>query len=175
MSYATSGRLGVDFTKTYTDGLFPFSLGAQEVDNNGVVYRFCRATAAKTAGIVYILDDSFTVGGGITSTLASAAPVALCVPQTTTVAPDSGQTYADAWYATHGPLSVFDGRGGTTSADVELYTTATAGIIDSYVTGVTAMKRIDDLKWTATPTSSALSAAFASRAISIPTDLGTQG
>lgn len=169
MAFALSGKIGVDFTKSYTDGNFPFRLGDVERGSDGITYMFVRATAAKTAGLVYILDDNFTVADGITTSGVSASPVALCVPQTTSTAPDSGQTYSYFWVAVAGALSVFEGRGGTVSADVELFTTATAGIVDSFVTGTSA-KRIDDLKFTATVTSSALSAAYASRPISVPTD-----
>lgn len=167
MGYAKGQTLGIDFTKSYTDGNFDFTLGETREDSAGTVFMFVRATAAKTAGYVGIIDKDFNFGSLITTTLTSTAPLALGVPQTTSVAPDSGQTYSYFWVAIAGPMNVIGVNG--CSADVELYTSSVGGTVNSLVSGA---KKVFGLKFTTAVTAaSTATAAYATSKISIPDDL----
>lgn len=166
--FSLSGRLGIDFEASYTDGKFNHNLGDIQVDSNGTEFMFVRFTAAKTQGLAYIVGYDFTLGSGITTTLASAAPIALGVPQADLSAPDSGQTYSYGWVAVGG--TGFEVRGvGSCSADVELFTTSVSGLLNSAISGA---KRVEGAKFTTTCTAdSALTAAFSlNQRLNIGTD-----
>lgn len=172
MAFAVNpARVGVDFTKTDTS--YPSAkLGEEVLGSDGITYKYCRAAAAKTAGYMYKLDyDSggFTVSAtGVVNSDASAAPLALVVPQTTTSAPDSGFTYAYAWYAVKGPLKIIPVYGPVTGADTELSLCSVAGQLLASTTGLAF---IPGLKLTAAATAaSTLSQAYAANALSIPSD-----
>lgn len=167
MPFNTDQTLGIDFTKTDTAALTSsFALGERRLGSDGITYMRVRATAAKSQGLVYIVDNTFTVGNGITTSGVSVAPVACVVPQTTSLAPDAGETYAYFWAGVKGPLSI--AGVGSCSANVELFTTSTAGLLNSSISGA---KRLEGVKFTsAVTTDSAVTAAFSVNDIGCSTD-----
>lgn len=167
MGYSKGQVLGVDFTKTYTDGNFDYTPGQTLEDSAGTTFMFVRHTAAKTAGYAGIIDQNFTFGSVVTTSLTSAAPLALGVPQVDIEAPDSGQTYSYSWVAVKGPMNVIGVNG--CSADVELYTTSVGGTLNSLVSG---NKKVFGLKFTTAVTAaSTATAAYASSFVTVPDDL----
>ena len=167
MTFGVGQTLGIDFTKTDTNVLTSsFSLGERQLGSDGITYLRVRATAAKTRGLVYIVGSDFTVGNGITTSGVSVAPVACGVPQTTSLAPDSGETYSYFWVAVKGPMSI--AGVGSCAADVEVYTTSVAGLLNSAISGA---KRLEGVKFTTAVTAdSAVTAAFAVADIGCSTD-----
>ncbi len=168
-TYAVSPPvIGVDFEKTYKDGKLEHTLGDEILGADGVTYKFVRFTAAKTKGLVYIIDESFTLGSGLAISGQTSAPLVLGVPQINLEAPNSDQTYAYGWVAIKGPFQVF--AAGNTAANTELYTSSLTGVLHSNVSGA---KLVHGIKLTAAAgvTASALTNAYAAVPLHVPSDL----
>lgn len=167
MGFATSvPKLGTDFTKTYVDGKFQHTLGDEIIDSAGTTYKFVRFTAAKTKGLIYMIDHNFTLGSASTTALTSTAPFGYGVPQTDLTAPNSDQTYSYGFVAIKGPMVLLDVT--LPSADIELYTSSITGITQSNVGGG---KAIDGLKFTSAATTvSAIRNAFSYLPLGMRTD-----
>ena len=167
MGYSKGQTLGIDFTQTYTNGQFDFTPGETREDSAGTTFMFVRHTAAKTAGYAAIIDETFTFGSLITTTLTSTAPIALGVPQVDLEAPNSDQTYSYSWVAIAGPMNVVGVNG--CSANVELYTTSVGGTLNSLVSG---NKKVFGLKFTTAVTAASTpTAAYGTNKIGVPDDL----
>lgn len=108
---SSSGILGVDVTQQWTDKtpLFEFGLGSIHRTVAGDVYRLVRATAAKTIGLVYHIDENWLVGDGATTTTTADITDAFGIPAYTTTAPasiDAAATYTYFWIQTAGNFAV---------------------------------------------------------------------
>jgi len=129
--------IGFKYSQEWTDvgdaegTLPPFALGTRVVTKDGGVWRFVKAAAAKTAGLIYVVDEDWVVGGGLTTTLA-AEPIRCGIPYATSSAPtaiDASASYTFFWLQTGGDFPVITTAGAVT-ANIALYTTATAGKVD---------------------------------------------
>lgn len=150
-AYAISGRLGVDFTKSYTaEDVAPVALGTEEMGSDGILYKMIRTTAAMAKGFIYEIDQSHTMTAIASVSSVSDAPVSLCIPQTAVSAPSTGYTYTYAWVGILGPM-VFVGNVDLIAANVELYIGSAAGqAISSNIGGVSGL--LQGLKFTTAPT-----------------------
>lgn len=125
--------IGVDVTKEWNDIDLPeFALGTQVRFADGDMYRLVRATAAKTIGLLYIVDENWLVGDAATTTNTDALPNAFGIPAKTSTAPTSlnaSATYTYFWIQTAGNFDRVE-----TSAAVAdnalAYTSGTGGKID---------------------------------------------
>lgn len=170
MTFNTGLKLGVDFTKTYTDGLTPFQPGETQTRDDGVVFMHVKFTAAKTAGLCYIIDKDYIVQTGVVTSDATSAPLKLGTFQTSTTAPDSGVTYSWGWIAIEGPFQMWGTQSGAgAAANSELFTTSNIGqLFSSNISGTAA--QVHGVKFTTAVTAfSTMTNAFAAVPMYIPT------
>jgi hypothetical protein len=125
-----NGLAGVLTTQEWTD-LSPaeFELGTKAEFSNGDVFRLVRATAAKTAGGVYMIDENWLVGSGVDTTATQDLAQALGIPEATSTAPtaiNASATYTYFWIQTAGNFDTVLISEAVDDGDLA-YTTATAG------------------------------------------------
>lgn len=118
----TTHTLGFDPTATHD--VPQFSLGFK-VESNGSTYVYVRATAAKSRGLVYLLDQNFTLGNG-SSTVTT--PTLAAVPQVSFATPATGYTYRYGWAIVQGEIPLLSAAA-SASANAKVYTTANAGVM----------------------------------------------
>ena len=155
------GLAGVKVTQEWTDKTPApeFKLGTRAVFANGDVYRLVRAAAAKTIGLLYIIDEDWLVGGGATTALTDALPNAFGVPAQTSSAPtaiDAAATYTYFWIQTAGNFARVE-TSNTVADNALAYTGTTAGKIDD---GDETGNIIQALKFTAAATGATNTTAF---------------
>jgi len=121
----TQQKLGVILTEEYnTDA---FGVGTRHRAPDGKTYRFVKAQAAKTIGLVYGIDEAFEVYA--TAAVKTESHPLLGVPAFTSSAPASGFTYKYFWIQTAGNFARVEAA--AASADnAGCYATQTAGKID---------------------------------------------
>ena len=127
MAYATSGIVGVDLSRTFdgttTDGAgAPFTLGTRITATDGSHWVFVQAGAAITLYDCVGIDENFQATA-ITKTNADAG-YQVGFAQVAFDDNDFG------WVAVHAPGNITVRCAGSCAADVQLYTTSTAGVLD---------------------------------------------
>jgi hypothetical protein len=166
MAYSVSPTANINLEKTYSSGEAPVALGTEVVGSDGATYQLVKFQAGKDKGKVYVIGDDFELTDGLTTTGTSAAPLGLGVPQVALDAPDAGVTFAFGFVAIKGAFKLFDTL--QPAADVELFTTATAGILNSNTAGA---KRLEGVKFTeAAVGASELRNAFSHLPLGVSTD-----
>lgn len=104
-----------------------FTIGAKLELPNGNVYRFVKAQAAKTIGLVYGIDEAFEVSS--TGLVKTEIKALVGIPAQTSSAPASGFTYKYFWIQTAGNFPRIEAA--AASADnAQCYSTSTAGKVD---------------------------------------------
>ena len=124
----TPGLMGVNTAQQ--DDVPQFALGTEVRFSDNSVYSYCRWTAAKTAGIAYLLDTNFTVGASLTTAALSSLPADIGVPVSTTSAPATGNIYKYGWIQRAGTIALDHCDTQITTAGSLVYTTANAGVLD---------------------------------------------
>lgn len=155
-----NGPVGVDVSKEWNDiDGSEFALGTKVEFSDGDVYRLVRAAAAKTIGLLYIIDENWLVGDAATSTNTDALPNAFGIPAATSTAPatlNASATYTYFWIQTAGNFDRVETS--AASADNALaYTSGTGGKIDD---GDGSGNIIQALKFTAAATGATNTTAF---------------
>lgn len=128
MAYAESGKLDVDFTRVDTEA--KHTLGEEQPGSDGNTYIYCKSGTSPdgTAGYSFLLDESF-VTANCTTTAAGSNPQRVVFSQATE-AISPGEYF---WCVSHGrSFKVFVAA--SCAADVKLYTTASATVLDDAVT-----------------------------------------
>lgn len=154
-----NGPLGVDIGQEWNDIDMPeFSLGTKVEFADGDIYRLVRATAAKTVGLLYHINENWLVGDGATTTTTADITDAFGIPAATSTAPTSlnaSATYTYFWIQTAGNFdSVI--TNGDVADNALAYTSGTAGKPDDTNTG----NIIQSLKYTAARTGTGSTTAF---------------
>lgn len=126
MATARDSILGANLTETSTTA--KHILGQIVVGSDGSEYRYVKASSAVSQYSAVIIDDDFTAAS-MTTTTAGSQPSSVGVAQ---VAFASGEY---GWVAVSGNLKVL--AAASCAADVKLYTTATAGVVDDNATSTT--------------------------------------
>lgn len=127
MAFGTGGMLGVDVSRTYsgttTDGYgSPFKLGTIESGTDGSIWQFVQAGAAITQYSWVSIDENFQAVMG-TKTLADAG-YGVGFAQVAFSDNDFG------WVCTHAGGNISVRLLASCAADVQLYTSGTAGALD---------------------------------------------
>lgn len=135
-----------------------FPLGMKVVTNLGNIYRFVSATAAKTAGLCYLIDEDYAVGSGVTKGTDDSSTAG--IPHTTSSAPtaigNSSSTKTYFWLQTGGEFASIT-PGNTVADGGEVASTGYAGVLDD---GDDSGLRIPGAQWTAALSSGAGTASF---------------
>lgn len=128
-----SGRLGVDYTETYTDERFP--LGLEDMADNNGCYVFARAVSSQTIAQYHcVAIDENHKAQSITTTLAADGhTVGFC--QVALTADSYG------WVALRGS-GIKALCGASCAADATLYTSGTAGVLDDTSTNETRVNGV---------------------------------
>jgi hypothetical protein len=145
------------------DDTAQYKLGTRIETIAGTILRYVlNDSTAKTQYEAQIIDKDWKISGstGVTTTLAATAPVRIGWPQQT-----GGFTASKyGWVATGGVG--FRGKvAASCAADVELYTTATGGVLDD-----TATKLVTGVKATTAVTTAADTPLYSAVEAMIPTD-----
>lgn len=112
---------------TQQDNVPTSELGAKHVEPNGKTYRYVRAQAAKTIGLIYGIDETFEVSA--TAAVKTEIKPLVGIPEFTSSAPASGFTYKYFWIQTAGNFARIEAA--AASADnTQCFSTATAGKVD---------------------------------------------
>lgn len=112
---------------TQNDNVPVCEVGTQHVTPTGDIYRYVKAQAAKTIGLLYGIDENFEVYA--TGAVKTEAHPLAGIPAATSSAPASGYTYKYFWIQTAGNFARVEAA--AASADnAQCYTTSTAGKID---------------------------------------------
>lgn len=122
MAFATDGKLGVDIDATSTD--LVFALG-DIISANGAEYMYVRADEALAQYAAVKIDDDYECSE-LTTTISGAEPTMVGCPQVAFADTEYG------WVAISGSFSIIGAA--SCAADVKLYTTATAGVVDDTAT-----------------------------------------
>lgn len=133
--------------------------GSLHVTPAGDMYRYVKAQAAKTIGILYGIDENFEVYA--TGAVKTEVHPLAGFPAFTTSAPASGYTYKYFWIQTAGNFARVECS--AASADnAQAYSTATAGKIDD---GDDSGAKIIGLKYTAAAGGATNTSAFCANEI----------
>ena len=138
MTHVISPVIGVSlstvYTGTTTDGEdAPFALGTRVNGEDGTVWLFVQAEAAVTQYDCVIIDENFQIQAVTTTLATEASGDAGCMFGFAQVA------FADnefGWVATKGSNISCRGSASAGTADMMLYTTATAGVLSTVSAGV---------------------------------------
>lgn len=138
MAYPTSGLAGANFSTltagTTTDGVNAlFKLGTMATGTDGSIWQYVQAGEAIGNGMCVAIDENFQAKK-VTATLARAGH-GIGFAQ---------QAFADndlGWVVVHGPGNINMHLASACAADVQLYTTATAGVVDDTATSTMALLR----------------------------------
>jgi hypothetical protein len=104
-----------------------FTLGEQFTAPDGKTYRFVRAQAAKTIGLIYGIDETWEVSS--TGLVKTETKPLLGIPAQTSSAPAAGFTYKYFWIQTAGNFARIEAS--AASADnASCFSTSTAGKVD---------------------------------------------
>ena len=127
MPYVTDGTAGVDLSATYdgttTDGQnAPFTLGQRVIGNNGSAWVFVQAGAAITQYSWVAIDENYQAVMGTKALADVGHQVGFAQ-----VAFDDNDF---GWVAVHAPGNITVRVLGSCAADVQLYTSGTAGAVD---------------------------------------------
>lgn len=155
----TDQTFAVDISQE--DNLPAFELGAKWTNpENQKTYRYVRAAAAKTIGLIYGIDEDFTVSA--TGAVKTEIHPLVGIPYKTSSAPASGFTYKHIWIQTAGNFARVEAA--AASADnAQAFSTATAGKIDD---GDDSGFRIRGLKFTAAAGSATNTTGYSTRELS---------
>lgn len=139
MPYVTSGAVGVDLTRTFdgttTDGAgAPFTLGTRVTATDGSEWVFVQAGAAITQYSWLSIDENFQAVMG-TKALADAGHQVGFAQ----VAFDDNDF---GWVAVNAPGNVTVRVLGSCAADVQLYTSGTAGALDDTAASQTLIRGV---------------------------------
>lgn len=146
-THSVTSKVGVDLDAV--DSSPVHTLGEIVCTSNGAEYQYVRADEALAQYAAVKIDDDFECSE-LTTTLSGAEPTRVGVPQIAFADTEYG------WVAISGPLTVL--AAANCAADVKVYTTATAGVIDDAATDL-----VQGLKLTAAcGGAQAATAAFAS-------------
>lgn len=162
MAYAINPIIsGVDLDRVDSSRAFP--LGAIAYGSDGATYQYVQNNLSATAGryLGYIIDESFklTAAWGHSNGGSGANPLPVGVPQTSNTLTD--QYYF--WVIRKGPVTVQTSA--AVAADVQVFTSATVGMVDDTSTSQTM---ITGLYMTASVTAASTAAsAFASVEMSL--------
>ena len=130
-------------------------VGSMHKTPAGDVYRYVKAQAAKTIGLVYGIDEAFEVSA--TAAVKTETHPLLGIPAFTTSAPASGFTYKYFWIQTAGNFAAIE-CGAASADNAGVYTTAVAGKVDD---GDDGGKLIRGIKFTAAAGGAVSTTAFA--------------
>jgi hypothetical protein len=138
MAYITTNMAGVNLSTTYTgtttDGAnAPFKLGTLVEGTDGSRWVFVQAGAAITQYYTVAIDENFQAVH-ITSTLAKAG-YGVGFAQVAFSDNDFG------WVCVHAGGNISVRLAASCAADVQLYTTATAGVLDDTATSTACLLR----------------------------------
>lgn len=120
--------LGVDINQQ--DDLSQFNLGQKYVNpSTGNTYRYVRAAAAKTIGLIYSFDETYTVAASALVKTDISANAGISHQTTTAADTANGYTYKHFWIQTAGNFGRIEAA--AASADnAQCYSTSTAGKVD---------------------------------------------
>jgi hypothetical protein len=150
-----NGLIGVLTSQEWTD-VTPseYELGTKAEFTNGDIFRLVRATAAKTIGLGYIIDENWLVGDGVATTATDALPCLVGIPEATSSAPtalNASATYTYFWIQTAGNFDRIE-TDGAVADNALVNTTATAGKFDDAATNIVIACRFTALTSTGTNT-----------------------
>lgn len=139
MAYVTSGMAGVSLTKlttgTTTDGAgAEFALGTRVTATDGSEWVYVQAGAALAIYSCLAIDENFQAV--LVTTALAAAGHTIGFNQTAFADNDMG------WVCTHAPGNINCRLLNSCAADVQLYTSGTAGILDDTSAGVTLIRGV---------------------------------
>lgn len=136
------------------------AVGSKHTTPEKDIYRYVKAQAAKTIGLIYGIDENFEVSA--TALVKTEIHPLLGVPASTTSAPASGYTYKYFWIQTGGNFARIEAA--AASADnASCYSTSTAGKVDD---GDDTGKVIKGLKFTAAAGSATNTTGFSAKELS---------
>lgn len=135
--------------------------GALHMTATGDMYRYVKAQAAKTIGLLYGIDENFEVSS--TAVVKTENHALAGVPASTSSAPSAGYTYKWFWIQTAGNFARIEAA--AASADnAQCFTTATAGKVDD---GDDSGAKIQGLKFTAAAGSATNTTGFSANELKI--------
>jgi len=142
---------------TQQDNVPICDVGSKHVAPDGSIYRYVKAQAAKTVGLVYGINEDYEVSA--TGLVKTEIHPLVGIPAFTTSAPASGYTYKYFWIQTAGAFAQIEAA--AASADnASVYSTGTAGKVDD---GDDTGKVIKGLKFTAAAGGVVATTAFAAK------------
>lgn len=139
MAYVTDGTLGINLaettTGTTTDGAnAKFTLGKRVTATDGSVWVYVQAGAAITSAYCVAIDENFQAVH-VTTALAAAGH-SIGFAQNAFADNDFG------WVCVHAPGNINIRLAASCAADVQLYTTSTAGVLDDTSASVTLIRGV---------------------------------
>lgn len=132
MTHATSGVIGTDFSSTSTTP--KFALGHVVEGENGSRWMYVLASGAITQYDYVCIDEDYTARAGTKANVDAGHSIGFA--QVAFASADYG------WVAMQGRGNISVRTADSTSADVALYTTATAGVVSSTSTSQTQIKSL---------------------------------
>lgn len=120
MVYALSGKLGIDFSTPTTTR--DFALGTEVEGSDGNTYRYVQANGALDIGALCAIAETGEISEATTTT-SGVVPTQYAFPQVAFADDEYG------WAVTRGENFLVLAAA-SCAADVKLYTSATAGVVD---------------------------------------------
>lgn len=144
------------------DNVPQFKLGSEFHDGENK-YRYVRAVAAKTIGLLYGIDETFTVSA--TGVVTTEVHPLMGVPAFTTLAKATGFDYKHFWIQTAGNFPKVVAHA-TVVDNANVYASATAGEVDD---GDASGVRIRGLKFTTATSGAGDTTAFSANELNLAT------